>query len=97
MHALLLFFGLTDASSTQYLFWSGVGSDISEIAIFFSLITYYKTHKCVVCFRLGHHQVQHTHYKTCHRHATIDVHKALKDRHKEKHQDMHALFTSKQK
>lgn len=57
MHSLLHFFGLDSASGPAYLFWSGIGSDISELTIFVALLALYRKHNCHVagCWRLGHY------------------------------------------
>ncbi len=49
--------GLDDASGAWYLFWSGVGADITELAIIGGLISIYRRHNCGVrwCWRIARH------------------------------------------
>jgi hypothetical protein len=53
-----------------YQFWSGIGSDIGEVAIIGGLITIVRHLNCHAkgCYRLGGHQVAGTPYKTCRKH-----------------------------
>lgn len=64
------FFGLDNGSGPNYLFWSGVGSDITEVAIIGALVTMYRRHNCGVkgCWRVGRRQVLGTDHVVCHRH-----------------------------
>ena len=57
MHWLAVFFGLQDGSGTGYLFWSGIGSDLGELAIVGGLYGIYRKSNCEVhgCWRLGRH------------------------------------------
>lgn len=50
--------GLDNAAGPWYLFWSGIGSDITELAIIGGLISIYRRHNCGVrwCCRLGRHE-----------------------------------------
>lgn len=70
LHALMHFFGLDDLSGPFYGFWSGVGSDISELAIVAAVIAGYRKHNCHVkgCWRLGKHAVRNTPYVVCAKH-----------------------------
>jgi hypothetical protein len=54
---LVQFFGLDNGSSVGYLFWSGIGSDLSEIALIGALIGIYRKHQCHIdrCWRLARH------------------------------------------
>jgi hypothetical protein len=69
MHTLAHIFGLTSASGPWYLFWSGIGSDISEIALFGALLGLLRKHNCEVhgCWRLGRHTTSGGH-NVCHIH-----------------------------
>lgn len=51
--------GLDNASGHWYLFWSGVGSDISELAIVGALVGAYRQHTCHQrgCWRLSRHEI----------------------------------------
>jgi hypothetical protein len=53
-----------------YNFWSGIGSDIGEVAIIGGLITIVRHLNCHAkgCYRLGGHLVPGTPYKTCRKH-----------------------------
>lgn len=64
------FFGLDNASGPAYLFWSGVGSDITELAVLGGLVSLYRKHNCHVkgCPRLGRHLIAGTTYVVCARH-----------------------------
>ena len=70
LHALQHFFGLDDLSGPFYGFWSGVGSDITELAIVGGLIGIYRRHTCHArrCWRFGRHPVAGTPYIVCRRH-----------------------------
>ena len=82
--------------SKWYNFWSGFGSDLGELVIIGSLIGLYRHHNCPVkgCWRIGRHPVAGTPYKTCHKHATIEVHNQLHKEHKRKYPAQHELFNS---
>ena len=63
-------FGIDDLSGPFYGFWSGIGSDIQEFAIFAAVIGAYRKHTCHIkgCPRLGKHPVKDTPYVVCARH-----------------------------
>jgi hypothetical protein len=77
--------GLDSGSGYWYLFWSGFGSDIAEIAIIGGLISIYRRHNCEVhgCWRLGRHATaagQHV----CRRHhpdGHLTAEKVRRDHH----------------
>lgn len=58
MNWLTHFFGLDDPSGSWYLFWSGVGADISELAIVGGMIGILRKHNCHIkgCWRIGRHK-----------------------------------------
>lgn len=85
-------FGLDNLSGPFYGFWSGIGSDIGELALIGTVITLYRNSKCYSCWRIAHHSVRGTHYKTCHRHATTDIHRKIHSYHKHRYPEQHALF-----
>jgi hypothetical protein len=62
--------GLDDPGSPWYLFWSGLGSDIGEIAILFGIYSWYRKAQCHVtgCRKLGLHHVEGTPFVTCRHH-----------------------------
>lgn len=70
LNALAHFFGLDNLSGPQYGFWSGVGSDISEVAILGGVIQLYRRHNCHVdgCHRIGKHRVDGTPFTVCPKH-----------------------------
>lgn len=53
-----------------YQFWSGIGSDIGEVAILGGVATIARHLNCHVkgCWRLGGHAVEGTPFRTCRRH-----------------------------
>lgn len=71
-HWLAQFFGFTagGGNGAHYLFWSGAGSDIAELAIAGSLIALVRKHNCHVhgCWRIGRHPVEGTPYLVCRHH-----------------------------
>lgn len=62
--------GLTDPSGGPYLFWSGLGADLTEFAIIGGLINLARKHNCHVhgCIRVGRHPVEGTTHVVCRRH-----------------------------
>ena len=64
------FFGLDDGQGEHYLFWSGLGSDISEVAVLGAVYAIWRRHNCAVkgCWRVGHRQVPGTDHVVCRRH-----------------------------
>lgn len=66
-------FGLDNGSGPIYLAWSGVGSDIAELAIFVALYTWLRKSNCHVkgCWRIGLRQVPGTPHHTCHKHHPL--------------------------
>jgi hypothetical protein len=78
--------------SRWYNFWSGFGSDLGEAVIIGAVINWYRTHKCTSCFRLSHHDVAGTHFRTCHKHFTAKDHARLQKIHEEKYPEMHIFM-----
>lgn len=69
-HSILHFFGITNASGEPYLFWSGAGSDISEIAILGGMWHAFNCHE-QGCWRPGHHltvESNGAHVRRCKKH-----------------------------
>jgi len=65
--------GLDSGSGYWYMWWSGMGSDLGELAIIGTLAAHYKRHLCHVdhpkrCWRPAIHPVPGTPFKTCKRH-----------------------------
>lgn len=64
------FFGVSDEGGPGYGFFSGVGSDIGEVAIIGGLVSIYRKHNCHVdgCWRVAKHPVEGTPYVVCKKH-----------------------------
>ena len=58
----------TPGAPPNYNFWSGIGSDIGEVAIIGGMITMVRKHNChqARCWRVGRHVVDGTPW--CNRH-----------------------------
>jgi hypothetical protein len=69
-HWLLNFFGISNLAGYGYGFWSGIGSDIGELAILGAIIAAYRKHNCHVrgCWRISRHPVDGTPWVVCRRH-----------------------------
>lgn len=65
--------GLDNGSGQIYLFWSGVGADLGELAIVGGLLSIYRRHTCHVhrCWRMARHNVTGTGYVVCRRHHPV--------------------------
>jgi hypothetical protein len=63
---------LPAAPSRAYNFWSGIGSDIGEVAIIAAVIGTYRKFNCHVphCWRLAHHsyEIDSVEYRLCRKH-----------------------------
>lgn len=96
MHLLIRWLGLGNGTDIQYLWWSGIGSDLTEFALLGALVKVYVHLNCTVkgCRRIGKHPVDGTPYRTCHRHATVAHHSTLTGDHARKHPDQHELLNS---
>lgn len=59
-----------DSNGAHYLFWSGIGSDIGELAILGWLYAFLRKHNCEVqgCWRLGRHTTAAGHVVCRHHH-----------------------------
>jgi len=70
LHWFLHFFGLDSASGPAYLAWSGVASDISELAIIGAVLAGWRRVNCHVrsCPRIGRAPVEGTPWRVCWRH-----------------------------
>jgi hypothetical protein len=73
MHWFLHVFGLDSGTGPPYLFWSGIGSDLTELGLIGVLIGAYRKHNCHVrrCWRLARTPVTGTPYVTCRRHNPL--------------------------
>lgn len=93
-HDIARFFGLTNASGSYYLWWSGIEGDLSQLAILGSLGLFYQHRKCVSCWKIGKHHVEGTAWTTCHRHLTEAHHDKLLGEYADKHPEQHAFLNS---
>jgi len=69
MHWLSHFLGMDDLSGPFYGWWSGAGSDLSELGILATLIAHVRHINCEVhgCWHLGRHMTNAGH-TVCRRH-----------------------------
>lgn len=97
LDAIARFFGLTNGAGLPYLFWSGIGSDLGEIALLGVVVKAYTHLNCTQkgCWRIAKHPVDGTPYRTCHRHATVAGHAQLHEHHAAKHPDQHELLNAR--
>jgi len=67
--------GLDNLSGPFYGFWSGFGSDITELAILGGLVSVYLRHNCHVkrCWRIGRERVEGTTLVVCRKHHPHDA------------------------
>lgn len=93
-HWILTVTGANNTSGTWYGFWSGFGSDLTEFVIFAGFIKLYRHHNCTIkgCPRIGHHPIDGTPYKTCHKHATPTCHAQLFRQHEQDFPEQHELL-----
>ncbi len=88
-HWLLTVTGINNTSGTWYGFWSGFASDLTEFGV---ILVIYKRFKCKNCWRLAHHKVEGTHYKTCHKHLTKSDHDNLRMKHEYDYPEQHKIL-----
>lgn len=74
--------------------WINNGSNLTVVGVIPAALTWIKLRNCRQkgCWRIGFHKVDGTKYKTCHRHATIEVHDQLHADHAQKHPELHKLL-----
>jgi hypothetical protein len=71
------FFGLDNGSGSKYMFWSGIGSDITEFAVVGALLSLLRKHNCEAhrCWRIGRHEwtdpATGISHKLCRRHHPL--------------------------
>lgn len=73
MHWLIHFLGLDTGSTSYYLFWSGVGSDITEVVIIAGVWRALNCHEDG-CWRLGTRITTEDnghHYRRCTKHHLV--------------------------
>lgn len=92
MHELARWLGLTDASGSWYLWWSGVEGDITQLALLGTAVAFYRRRKCVTCWRIARHPVVGTAWATCHKHLTPKCHEHLHEQHHIKHPLQHTML-----
>jgi hypothetical protein len=75
MSWLAHFFGLDNLSGPFYGWWSGAGSDISELAIVGAIVATYRNKNCHVkrCWRLQWKKVPGTDHTVCRKHHPLDA------------------------
>ena len=76
-----------------------VGTFMNVVAGFvYAMVLYFAVFKKMLicqekwCFRLGHHKVDGTHYKTCNKHATPAIHKKWQHKHYAKYPKQHEFL-----
>jgi hypothetical protein len=69
-HWLLNLFGISNLAGYGYGFFSGIGSDLGEVALIGAIIAVYRKHNCHVqrCWRVSRHPVHGTPWVVCRRH-----------------------------
>jgi hypothetical protein len=74
--------------------WISNLSNLTSITVFGALVGMYKKFNCSQhgCWRVGHHKVEGTTYRTCGRHVTAEVHQALFERHALKRPEQHRFL-----
>ena len=70
-HWLLNFFGINNLSG--YGFFSGIGSDLGEVALIVAIIAVYRKHNCHAqgCWRISRHPVEGTPWVVCRKHHPV--------------------------
>lgn len=70
LHWLAVHTGTVNEAGPYYGFWSGFGSDLSELAIVGGLVAVYRRHNCHQhwCWRVGRFPVGDGQFVTCRRH-----------------------------
>ena len=71
IHVLLHVLGVDDVSGPFYAFWSGFGSDLSEITGLAAVAyLFWRKHNCheLRCWRIGRYPIGNTGYVVCRRH-----------------------------
>lgn len=82
--------------SDHYNFWSGFGSDITELALIAGAIGLYKRHNCAVphCPWIAHskYEIKETKQYTCRGHHTQYWHDMLVTQFKQDYPDQHKFI-----
>jgi hypothetical protein len=68
-------FGIDTTTGYWYAFWSGFGSDISELALLAGIFAWYHKHNChqLRCWRIGRHLVDGTPWCNHHHRAARNL------------------------
>lgn len=74
--------------------WVSNVSNLTSITVLGAVIGLYKRFNCNQprCWRVGHHKVDGTTYRTCTKHTTIGFHSALQKKHAKERPEQHALL-----
>lgn len=100
MHNFLLFWHFYFAPSEQP-WWQGavygnvVAAPICAFLTYILVLRKYIECSEKRCYRIGIHKVKGTHFRTCHKHATKEIHTRLSKEHAEKFPEQHALLKGK--
>jgi hypothetical protein len=75
LHWLAVHTGTVNEGGPFYGFWSGIGSDIGEVAILGGVISLYRKHSCHTsgCWRIGKHTVDGTPWCSRHHQGARDA------------------------
>lgn len=67
--------GLDNQDSRWYAFWSGIGGDLTELAVLAGAFTFVRRHNCHVprCWRLGRYSVPNTPWVVCAVHKDLSA------------------------
>ena len=92
--------------TTFYSFWHSIvlGVFFNTVAGFvYAAVLYFAVFKKMLvcrekwCFRLGHHKVEGTHYRTCPKHTNQEVHTRLQHQHFARHTEAHKFLNKGEK
>jgi hypothetical protein len=74
--------------------WVSNVSNLTAVTVFGALLGLWKRFNCNQrrCWRIGHHRVEGTTYRTCAKHATLRDHTALRERHARERPEQHELM-----
>jgi hypothetical protein len=74
--------------------WISNLSNLTSITTLGAIAAMYKKFNCEQrhCWRIGHHKVEGTTYRTCGKHTTAAVHETLQQKHAHKRPDQHAFL-----
>lgn len=78
-------------TSTTNWFYGIVSGWLGDVVLLGAIAKWYQLHKCKKCWRLSKHDVQGTHYKTCHHH--LPDHDKIRAEHKLKFPLQHKILS----